>query len=432
MKYILKTGRVPENLNIGELVDTELNGKNKRFKEYIRGGIVYLLSLLCLDEEYPEHMVENGFVYLNDKLLQEVIGKGGKASRTAKIKTILKKNNVIVLSPYIKKKRSYGFRLTEKYNTGYYVSEKFSSRIIDVLDKINFGDTAGTISKDLDIFNLNKKYPHLVNQFGVNEFSVDHCLLKSFLKVLIENSEDYYGKLKYHNYSYLSLFSYIGKLLKLLDKLEKKEINFSVSENNHRFYNGLTNLPKVLRQFIFVNGKEIGEVDMSACQVYIFASILNVDFCNIENESEYNIMNIYPELNDTFEKLTVLNLSNKIGNSNYILGQFFNDAAKYEIEEFANFDFANNDFYTFLANQFNENNYSKDLLVGKKGKNRKLDISRDMVKKNIMNILFNSNEIQRDRNKINFSFEAIYPKVNSFITLFHLLYKARKLALLLQ
>lgn len=432
MKFTLNTGRVPYNLNIDELVNSNLIQKNVTYRKFIKEGMVYLLSLLCIDEEYPEHMVENGFVYLNDKLLQEVIGKGGDTSRTKTIRTILEKNKIIDILPYVKKKKSYGFRLAEKYNTGYYINEELSERITNVLNEINSGDTPEAITKDFIVYNGNKEYPHLVNQFNVNNFSVNHNLLRSFLLAVVDNSIVNFSNSKYSDYSYLSLFSYIGRLLKLIDKLEKKDINFNASENNHRFYNGLTNLPKVLRQFIFINGKEIGEVDMSACQVYIFASLLNTDFCNIENESEYNIRNIFPELNDTFERLTVLNLSNKVGNTNYILGEFFSDTNKAEIEKFSNFDFATNDFYTSFADSINKSNFSKDQPTPRKSNNQNNEISRDSVKKSIMNILFNNDEIQRDNSKINVGFKTIYPQVNSFITLFHTLYTSRGLALLLQ
>jgi hypothetical protein len=432
MKYTLKTGRVPENLNIKEIIENSLSEKNKTYKKYVTEGMVYFLSLLCIDEDYPEHMIDNGFIILNDKVLQKVIGKGGKTSRTAEIKTILEENKIIERLSYKKKEKSYGFRLTEKFNTGYYDNVELSERITNVLNEINSGDTPEAITKDFIVYNGNKEYPHLVNQFNVNNFSVNHNLLRLFLLAVVDNSIVNFSNSKYSDYSYLSLFSYIGRLLKLIDKFEKKDINFNASENNHRFYNCLTNLPKVLRQFIFINGKEIGEVDMSACQVYIFASLLNTDFCNIENESEYNIRNIFPELNDTFERLTVLNLSNKVGNTNYILGEFFSDTNKVEIEKFSNFDFATNDFYTSLADNISKSNYSKDQPTQRKGNNQNNEISRDSVKKSIMNILFNNDEIQRDNSKINVGFKTIYPQVNSFITLFHTLYTSRGLALLLQ
>ena len=66
--------------------------RNVTYKKFVKDGMVYFLSLLCIDEEYPDHMVENGYIILNDKMLQEVIGKGGNTSRTATIKDILIKN----------------------------------------------------------------------------------------------------------------------------------------------------------------------------------------------------------------------------------------------------------------------------------------------------------------------------------------------------
>lgn len=426
MKYKLKEGRVPSNLNIDELINNI--ERNETYKQFVKDGMVYFLSLLCIDEEYPDHMVENGYIILNDKMLQEVIGKGGKTSRTATIKNILKYNKIIDCLPYDKKKKSYSFRLNENYNTGCTLSIEFSERISGVLAKINSTKTSKQIAEELLLFdNDNKEYPHLIDQFNVHDFSVDHDLLKAFLLAVVDKSTDYYADKKYANYSFLSLFSYIGKSLKLLNKLEERNINFNSSENNHRFYNGLTNLPKVLRQFLFINGKEIGEVDMSACQVYIFASILNPQFCSSESNSEYHINNIYPKLMHFFKNLDIINFSRKSGNTNYVLGEYFNDNDKREIEEFSDFDFANKDFYSSLAEDIFKKETGLEVI-----NDEVIKLNRNSVKKSIMNILFNSNEIHRGADRVNRGFETKYPQVNSFITLFHRLYTSRDFAILLQ
>ncbi len=427
MKYTLKTGRIPENVNIDELVDNNLNGKNKKFRKFVKDGMVYFLSLLCIDEEYPEHMVENGFIILNDKILQDVIGKGGKTSRTATIKNILEENKIIEKLSYKKGEKSYGFRLSEKYNTGYYVNVEFSTRIANLLNVINSNDTNETLAKDSSFYNENKEYPHLVNQFDIHVFTVDDNLLRTFLMALVDKSTDFFGSKKYSNYSFLSLFSFIGKSLKLLNRLEESNINFNSSENNHRFYNGLTNLPKVLRQFLFINGKEIGEVDMSACQVYIFASILNPQFCAADSGLEYHINNIYPKLMTFFKNLDMINFSRISGNNHYLLGEYVNDNDKKEIERFSDFDFANKDFYSSLA----EDILKKETGLGEIDDDV-IKLNRNSVKKSIMNILFNQNEIHREADRVNRGFGENYHQVDNFITLFHKLYTSRDFAILLQ
>lgn len=426
MKYKLKEGRVPSNLNIDELINNIK--KNETYKRFVKDGMVYFLSLLCIDEEYPDHMIENGYIILNDKILQKVIGKGGKLSRTATIKNILIKNKIIDYLPYEKKKKSYSFRLNENYNTGYTLETEFSKRISGVLAKINSTKTSKPIAEELLLFdNEDKEYPHLVNQFDIHVFTVDDNLLRTFLMALVDKSTDYFGNKTYSNYSFLSLFSFIGKSLKLLNKLKEHDINFNSSENNHRFYNGLTNLPKVLRQFLFINGKEIGEVDMSACQVYVFASILNPQFCAADSGLEYHINNIYPKLMTFFKNLDTINFSRISGNNHNLLGEYFNDNDKKEIERFSDFDFANKDFYSSLA----EDILKKETGLGEIDDDV-IKLNRNSVKKSIMNILFNSNEIHREADRVNSGFATIYPQVDKFIALFHLLYTPRDFALLLQ
>lgn len=426
MKYKLKEGRVPSNLNIDDLIKNI--ERRDAYKQFIKDGMVYFLSLLCIDEEYPDHMLENGYIILNDKILQEVIGKGGNTSRTATIKDILIKNKIIDYLPYKKKEKSYSFRLNENYNTGYTLGTEFSKRISGVLAKINSTKTSKPIVEELLLFdNEDKEYPHLVNQFDIHVFTVDDNLLRTFLMALVDKSTDFYGNKIYTNYSFLSLFSFIGKSLKLLNRLEESNINFNSSENNHRFYNGLTNLPKVLRQFLFINGKEIGEVDMSACQVYIFASILNPQFCAADSGLEYHINNIYPKLMTFFKNLDTINFSRISGNNHYLLGEYFNDNDKKEIERFSDFDFANKDFYSSLA----EDILKKETGLGEIDDDV-IKLNRNSVKKSIMNILFNSNEIHREADRVNRGFGANYLQVDKFITLFHQLYTSRDFALLLQ
>lgn len=437
MIYKSKTGRIPENLNIKEIVENSLIEKNKTYKKYVTEGIVYFLSLLCIDEDYPEHMIDNGFIILNDKVLQEVIGKGGKNSRTAEIKRILKNHSVINSIPYSKMIKSSGFRITEFYNTGYYKEVNFSDRIAK---KLTSEKLKSLINKEINIFEKkgkktvvqyeSKEYPHLNEQFIKHNLLVNHNLLKSFFESIIYKFMSEYSICKFEHYSYLSLFSFIGRSIKSLQKIERGNININVSDNNHRYYNGLTNLPKVLRQFLLIDGKEIGEVDMSACQVFILSSILNLDFCNEESTSRYHIKNIYPELLTAFENLDMVNFSRCSENNNYILGEYFNDTNKVEIEKFSNFDFVNMDFYTKLAEDIIEKK-TKNLPATEK-KKYKNKINRDAVKKNIMNILFNYNYMHRESSEINVGFDDIYPQVNSFITLFHRLYSARDFALLLQ
>jgi hypothetical protein len=426
MKYKLKEGRVPSNLNIDELINN-IKG-NETYKRFIKDGMVYFLSLLCIDEEYPDHMLENGYIILNDKMLQEVIGKGGKLSRTATIKNILIENKIIDYLPYEKKKKSYGFRLNENYNTGYTLRIRFSKRISGVLTKINSSKTSKPITEELLLFdNKNKEYPHLVDQFDIHVFTVDDNLLRTFFMAVVDKSTDFFGNKKYTNYSFLSLFSFIGKSLKLLNKLKEHDINFNSSENNHRFYNGLTNLPKVLRQFLFVNGKEIGEVDISACQVYIFATVLNPQFCSADSGMEFHINNIYPKLMTHFKNLDMVNFSRISGNNHYLLGEYVNVNDKKEIERFSNFDFANKDFYSSLAEDILKQETDIEEI-----NDEVIKLNRNSVKKSIMNILFNQNEIHREADRVNIGFGANYLQVDKFITLFHRLYTSRDFALLLQ
>jgi translation elongation factor EF-1beta len=142
---------------------------------------------------------------------------------------------------------------------------------------------------------------------------------------------------------------------------------------------------------------------------------------------EFHINNIYPKLMTHFKNLDMVNFSRISGNNHYLLGEYVNVNDKKEIERFSNFDFANKDFYSSLAEDILKQETDIEEI-----NDEVIKLNRNSVKKSIMNILFNQNEIHREADRVNIGFGANYLQVDKFITLFHRLYTSRDFALLLQ
>ncbi len=421
MKYYLGYGRIPQNLDIDKIVETL--DYNITYKRKIKEGIIYFLSLLSNLDDYPEYWLKNEYFIINDSRLAKIVGKGGDKSRTAVIKNLLIKHNVVESIPYKFKEKSTGFRLTSDYVSGDFMSVPFSDDILNNLKKYEFSDYEQY--KDL----IDGRYSHLANNFNVNSFNILEDDLRLALRNLLEIAGDVViNKRKYSNISLKSLLSYIGKNLAQLNKLASGDVNLSVSTSNNRLYSLLTQVPRLFRRFLQINNNDIGEVDINACQLYILACILRSDF-SISTSKGFNLMTIYPDLYQKIKDFDFINPSRQVGRNSAYLGVYIDDRSKKSLAEFSDFDFANNDFYEHAYDsaikQFPQ------VFAEKKGFINKIE-GRNSIKNNVMNFLFDEKEVNRDMNRIIYFLGLKYGAVDYIITSFLGWYSKQELAILLQ
>lgn len=422
MIYYLTEGRIPHNLDLDVLI-TKIDG-NITFRNKIKEGIVYFLSLLSFIDDYPDYWLVNDFLIINDARLAKIVGKGGNKSRTKIIKDLLESNGIVEVLPYRKGKKSTGFRFCNLYNSGVYINIPLHENILDNLLKHEY------LEHKLFLDNFNKTNNHLSYNFDTNNFNILHDNLVHAIKEVVElGVEAIRNKRKFTTDSLRALFSYFGKHFKLLMKLENGEYGFSPSITNNRLYTTFNRSPKLFRKFIQVNHQDIGEVDIRSCQIYLLACIFNGSFSSsTSDEVKFNLKSIYPELYKTIQDLKYINPSRKPSNNHEFIGIFVNDAYKKLLEEFTNFDFATNDFYTHISN-FAFKEYPN---IFEKKINASSDSGRDIVKKNIMSYLFDDVEKHRDSNDIINLLVIKYKSIEYILTSFYSLYSKRDLALLLQ
>lgn len=411
-EYNIQTGRIPISINLDELMNT-IQG-NATYKQYIRDGMVYFLSLLTVDNYF--HQPNNdGYRIVNDKILSKIIGKGEKESRTSVIKNILLENGIIEKRKHRKGHYSTGFRLTSEYNTGVYIEVELSERI---KKKLTQHQTDKNKSINIDI-------THLTNQFKKHEISVDMNGAEMFLKNLgvdvlrIINKSD---KMKDENHQ--SLYNYIGRSMNVLRDINDKQFKFNFSENNHRFNSNITSLPKILRPFLKISDEPIGEVDLSSSQPFILSTILNKSFFENKNDG-YNLETIYPNLKNDMIKLRQVIPSNQPDNKNYVLGVYLNDTNYRSLLSFIDFDFTN-DFY--------DNVLTEGIRLFPKYINSKkgFENGRDYIKSNMMNFLFERNEIFRDSNPVVELLKKTNSGLSEYIERFNQHYTGSTFSILLQ
>ena len=410
--YHLKSGKIPSNIDLDEI----LNGVegNKTKIRYLKDGMTYFLSLLVYDN-YDFIKWKVGYKRLNDNILSDIIGN----YRPSLITKILKDKNVIEVIPHSKGHCSKGYRLTPKYSTGDYRFVSFSPRITD---KLIIYQTY----KKINEVDLNQKFSYIINQFQKNNLIIDK-----------ERSDDFIRKLgvklfqmtilmnEYQRgFTLYSLFNYLGRMLNLIEDINEQQFRLSVSPSNHRFHSNITSLPKILRPFIKINNQEVGEVDISTSQPYILSTILRDEFTTSDVEG-YNISTIYKELYDELNSVKSFIPSNKRSNPIYLGGIFMSKEEHNGLSRFLQIDFQQ-DFYEHILIEGNR-------LYPEYMKSRKSFLNgRTYIKKHIMNYLFDRNDYHREDNDVIYLLKKIYPEVSKYIENFNHDYGSSKFSLLLQ
>ncbi len=408
-------GQIPSIINLDQIVDS-VEGNTTR-KRYLKDGMVYFLSLLYVDNYY-DYKLTNGYRYLNDEVLTNVIGKGGKTSRTAEVKTLLKNHGVIEVLNYSQGHRSYGFRLSEPYNTGIYTTYTFSERITKKLKE--YFTPAG----DQKI-NTVPNHQHIKDQFTTNELGVDFVNAHQYLLNIYNGvSEKLKSIIKFKDLNKKSLLNYIGRSLHILNDIQNKNYHLKTSVNNHRFHSNLTSLPKYLRPFITINGENMSEIDIKSSQPYILSTILNERFFEDETEG-YNLKTIFQDLKTSMVNTQTMVPSKKSGNNHYVMGVYMNKEGFNGIQNFCTIDFKE-DFYSHLISEGNIRfpEYMSSVEGFKNG--------RDYAKKHMMNYLFERNDIYREKNEVIGLLKLLYPSVSGFIESFNQIYTNTDLSYLLQ
>jgi len=410
---------IPKEINIENLLSEEKLNRRQDYIDNLKNGMIYFLGLLHRTDQNHYKFDNNGFRNLDSRLLNNIIGKGSGNRRNINIiKDVLIKNKIIEYSNYQEKVKSYGFRLSPNFSSGDYIQYDLSKKILEKLEEVmetkkqeGFSEIKGV---DYDI---------LKEQFELNEISFDsrvYDYLRDFIQKGLKRIDK---KQKNKKETCLNLFNYVGKLLNHIRQIEEKNFTHNVAQSNGRFFSSISTLPKILRPFLLINGKNVCENDIMSSQSFILSSILNKKFTHNDGIG-FNLNTIFEVMVKAIRNSDCANVSKNGGRKNFITGVYFNGEEIKEIEEFHNIDFTK-DFYEFVLAEGIKKH--PDLM-----KKFPKENGRDFVKKRIMSTLFDKNGIYREENILTELIKNLYPAVNTYIERFIMMYTSNDFALLLQ
>jgi hypothetical protein len=410
--------RIPVNLDIDNLL-VGIDGRDD-YKRNLKSGIIYFVSLLCIDNYY-KYKSPDGFRTLNGEYLDNVIGRGKKTPRrSVVIKRLLEENGIIEIRGHQSGVKSQGFRLTEKYSTGEFSRMKLDDDIIERI-KLN---SKRSVSDEVEIDDT-KGYKQLKEQFNQHELKIDTLRFNTFLKKI---GKDVFNKIdktrKNKVYNYKSYFNYFGYTLSIIKNIDDKDYFFSIPESNRRFYSNLTSFPKLYRPFLLIDGKKVGEVDIMTSQSYILSTILNERFYGRISKG-YNLQTIHPELKVSIENLGTSNPSNQRGRNVFITGLYFSSMMLEGIKKYTNIDFTS-DYYSFILSE------GKRLFPDHINKHKVFLKGRDYIKGQIMNFLFEWNGYNREGKPFGQLMELLYPELCDYVIRFNQYYTSTEFSYLLQ
>jgi hypothetical protein len=400
-------GKIPRGIDIDGLLSNLRANKTKM--EFIRNGLVYMIARIH-DEQLKNE--NDKFILLNHKTLERIIGKGD-GDRVSLIKDILLSWNIIeVDGTYHSRHKSLGYKITNDYLTEdvikYPYGERISKIIKELLVEKNEWDEHEIELTDTD------QYNYINNQFDKHQLTWCNSVYDDLKSIGHEVLESFDRKRGLKNQSIISLLSYIGQLVRYINDIDNRNYHCSISPSNNRFNSVLTSTPKQLRPYLRINGYSLVEADITSSQPYLLSCILNDRFEN-EKQNGFNLITLYPLLKEYFgisEKIT-----EGVGLNNHrFFGCLFIEDDIPSIQEFCSIDFTN-DFYEQVIEFGRDNN---------------IQMTREKVKKTMMNFLFNDKIEQRDSSIVIIILEMKFKGLMSFFEGFHGSFTSRRLALLLQ
>jgi hypothetical protein len=400
-------GRIPREINLDLLVSSIDGNITKR--EHIRNGIIYMISRIHNEQLKSK---DDNFVILNHKTLERIIGKG-EGDRVGRIKKILLENGIIeVDGKYQSRLKSLGYKMKQDYLTEDLIRIPYGERISKSISEI-LPDKEEETDESIEI-DSTTQYPYLNLQFEKHNITWNNQLYNDIRSIGVEILESFERKRSSKNPSIISLLNYIGYLLIKVRDIEYKNYQYGVSISNNRYNSVVTSLPKSLRSYLLINGEQLVDVDIVTSQPYLLSCILNDRFEN-EEELGFNIKSLYPILKSYFEISNHLIQGVGLNNHKLFGCNFYEDEIT-SINEFCSLDFTQ-DFYQRVVGYGLQNN---------------VQLTREQVKKSIMNFVFNDTIKHRDNSLVIIILEFRFKGLMSFFVGFHSKYSSRRLALLLQ
>ncbi len=424
-------------VNVAGLVDTlkmsPTRATNLKYKIY------YFLSLLTdTNDNYRFNSDNGGYHNLCSSELKKIFGN--------KDFYIIRELLLNPDDPIIEVDRSWhnpngnsssgycqGYRITPMYNTGDVVYKTIPDKLSKVISKHEVAVVMDETTAS--------RYKFLLNQFESNTIKFDPLVYEyvyNFGKQLLDRVIDN------NPYQVNLIHNLIGRWLYYIEHINEGKIWCNVSVKNLRLNSSVTNLPRLLRPFLFINNEPLFCVDISSSQPYILSSVMQSKFY-YDSCKGYNLKTIYPELYKELISNSNIDISTKYSfsfqyytshtgttntysttitqTSSFMWCNFFTTSDIESINRYTQSPF-NSDFYTHVLDRYYVYTNTPIKAVQKD--------DRDKLKSTMMYVLFDDNRNHRNNNNQIQIFQTVYPGVERWINQIHKMIGKKRFSYLLQ
>jgi len=148
---------------------------------------------------------------------------------------------------------------------------------------------------ELEMKCFEDRYIHIKEAMDQSQITIDAAAAENYLKEL---KKRVLSKVVKENKTRVK--QYFNKLHKVIENIEKGELNYSVSMSNHRVNSVFTSMKRELRYFLKTNGESMVEVDITTSHPFTLATILTEKFFK-ETNLGYNLHSLFPQFYKSFK-----------------------------------------------------------------------------------------------------------------------------------
>jgi len=148
---------------------------------------------------------------------------------------------------------------------------------------------------ELEMKCFEDRYIHIKEAMDQSQITIDAAAAETYLKEL---EKRVLSKVVKKNKTRVK--QYFNKLHKVIENIEKGELNYSVSMSNHRVNSVFTSMKRELRYFLKTNGESMVEVDITTSHPFTLATILTEKFFK-ETNLGYNLHSLFPQFYKSFK-----------------------------------------------------------------------------------------------------------------------------------
>ena len=276
---------IPMSINQVDL-SQYVTGRPQR-KKSICDAAYYVLS--CITPPIynsKDYQYLRGFKPLSSKDLNRMTRNRFNEVKTILLDSNLTQNGPIVLSDnlIIPGVKHTGYKLNQ------WVLEENDFVEVEIDNKYDTRKEKLKYEWESEMKCFKDRYIHIKEAMDQFQITIDAAAARTYLKEL---KKKVLSKVVKENKTQVK--KYFKKVHKVIENIEKGELNYSVSMSNHRVNSVFTSMKRELRYFLRTNGEQMVEVDITTSHPFTLATILTEKFF-METNLGYNLHSSIPSI----------------------------------------------------------------------------------------------------------------------------------------